>query len=307
MKALELIQGSDEWHAWRRSIEGGSDAPAVLGICPYRTPREVYLEKVSEPSALDDDGGNEFIFAKGHKTEGLIRKEFAELTGVEMKPMCVMHDTIFYMGASLDGFDPRLGVLEAKLVGQDVLAAAREGIIPHNHMAQVQHQLAVTGADIGQWFGHDGKANGALVEVRLDKNYVAGLMDVEARFWECVVNRMPPPLSSRDYLIPEDVAMLEELREAKVQAENADAYLEQLKAKAAAHYGHPKVAGAGVKFYLVTKTGSVSWADIPEVAAAEAEIEAVKARLEKAYIEKFRKKPSQAWTLKMDKVKAVKS
>jgi putative phage-type endonuclease len=298
MITVELVQGSPEWHAWRKIHLGGSDAPVVANISPYKTPRELYLEKTGAPSFSEDDG-NEFIFAKGHKAEKLIRTQFQELTGVEMKPLCVVHAKHGFMAASLDGFDHNIGVLEAKLVGQEVLERARNGEIPHHHACQLQHNMEVADHDRGQWFGHDGKKNGVLIEVKRDRDYGRGLVEIEERFMETVRLRMPPPLTMRDYLIPEDRKLLDELREAKIQAENAQEYFEQLKAKAAETYKHPKIAGEGVKLYLVEKSGSVSWTDIPEIAAA---IEAAKSQLKPEYIEKFRKKASASWTLKIDKV-----
>lgn len=300
MNIVDLVQGTEEWHAWRRSGTGGSDAPVVLGISPYKTPLQLYREKVNEPTFAEEDESNEFIFAKGHKVESLIRKQFAELTGVEMKPVCIRHEKFDFMIASLDGFDSRLGVLEAKLVGKDALEAAREGIIPHHHMAQVQHQLEVGDVDVGQWFGHDGKKNGVLVEVKRDKNYAQGLIDLESRFWENVVHRIPPALSARDYLIPIDEEILRELevlREAKEHADNADAHFKIVREKVLkriADLKHPKIAGAGLQIYQTETSGSVDWLSIPEMVA-------IKETLDSQYVEKFRKEGRTSWTVKMAK------
>lgn len=288
MKFNAILQNTPEWHAWRRQGIGGSDAPAITGESPYSTPLELYREKIGEPIPADQDG-SEFIFAKGHQTESLIRKQFQDLTGVEMQPICLVHPGFDYLRASLDGFDPKLGVLEAKLVGQAALAKARDGEIPAHHMTQIQHQLAVSESDIAQWFGHDGKKNGVLVEVRRDDERIKSLLDMEHEFWDRVRNRKAPALSPRDYLIPEDLALLTQLREAKEFAENAQAQYEAMKEKVVGTYKHDRIAGAGVKLYKVERQGSINYKSVPEML-----------NLDPEYLEKFRGKGSVSWTIRMD-------
>lgn len=287
MKIVELQQGTMDWLSFRLAGIGSSDAPVVEGISPYRTIKQLFREKRSGKPI--EQPGKEFIFARGHQVEAIIRREFETLTGAEMKPICAIHDDFEYLRASLDGFDPRLGVLEGKLTGQAVLAKARDGEIPDHHMSQMQHQFAVTGADLGQWFGHDGKKSGVLVEVRRNEEYIKRLLEAEHRFWEMVLKGIEPELTENDYLIPEDVALLQQLRDAKVQAENAALYYEQLRKQAVETYQHPKIAGAGIKILQVKRQGSINYKSIPELKSLDTE-----------YLEKFRGKESVSWQVRMD-------
>jgi putative phage-type endonuclease len=307
---VDLVQGSPEWHKWRKTGIGGSDAPVIEGTSPYKTPRTLMLEKLGTIS--EDEDGNDFIFAKGHKTETMIRKQFRELAGVEMVPFCAQHSKFDYIKASLDGFDSKLGVLEAKLVGADVISLARkDGTIPKHHYTQIQHQLEVTGCDVAQWFGHDGKKAGVIVPVTYDKEFVKRLLDMEHGFWANLKAGTIPALTERDYLYPEDLKLLADLREMKELSENAALQFDELK-KNLDSYGHNKVAGAGVKAFKVTKQGAVKWASIPEVAEAQAkieksmseglaEVERIKNNLKPEYVEKFRSAPSSYWSVIMDK------
>lgn len=294
MKTVTLKQGSPEWLEWRRAGIGGSDAPVVLGNSPYRTPRDLYFEKIGKPLP-SEDGGKEYIFALGHQVEGLIRKQFQELTQVEMNPACLVHEKFDYVRASLDGFDPRLGVLEAKLVGKAVLEEARDGKIPDHHFAQLQHQMEVSGADLGQWFGHDGKKNGVLVEVRMDGEYIKRLLDLEHEFWERVKSGQEPPLSPRDYLFTED-PLLKELRDAKEHAENAQAYYDTLKQRAIEKHQHDRIAGQGVKIYKTIREGALSLKNVPE-------IKKILDLLDAEYLKQFRSKPVESWTVRLDQKK----
>lgn len=293
MKVVTLQQGTPDWHAWRRTGIGGSDAPVVLGVSPYNTPRGLYREKVGLATVEDIPSGLEFIFQKGRAVEGLIRRQFHELTGVRMEPLCGQHEKHPHILASLDGFDPKLGPLEAKLVGQEVLAlAGKSGSIPEHHRVQIQHQLAVTGHDHALWYGHDGIATGVLVDVERDEKLIQTLLERENEFWDRVVRRDAPPLSDQDYLEPEDDALLRELRDAKELADNADIAYQALRKKVVETYKHPKIAGAGLKVFQVTRTGNVDWKAIPEVA-----------NLPVDYLNTFRGKPSTSWTVTIDKVK----
>lgn len=295
---VQLTQGTPEWNAWRLEGIGGSDAPVIEGTSPYRTLRDLFFEKSGKGNASEEDEGKEFIFAKGHKTEALIRKQFQERMNVEIKPVCFQHGKFGYLRASLDGFDSSLGVLEAKLVGKEVLdRATNEGEIPAFHYTQMQHQFLVSGADVGNWFGHDGKKNGIVVPIRADREFMKRLEDQEHKFWDDVKNGRVPALSDRDYLIPEDQKILMELRDAKELAENAQLQYESLRSQAVQFYKHPKISGGGLKIFKVTRQGSLDLMAIPEIATA---VDGVREKLKPEYLEGFRKKGSESWTVRID-------
>lgn len=298
MKIIDLEQGTDAWKTWRLQGVGGSDAPVIYGNSPYRSPLMVFCEKKGLPYSSDEDD-KEFIFARGHATEKIVRKLFLELTGVEMKPTCIVHAKFEHIRASLDGFDPKkYGVLESKLVGAEVLRTARaSGTIPEHHFTQIQHELEVADADLGHWFGHDGKKSGITIEVRRDREFIKRLLEKEHAFWELVKSGVRPPLGPLDYLTPDDETLLGELRAAKEHAENAKFAFEDLKERAIAKYAslkHPKIAGGGVKLFEVERRGSIDYMAIPE-------IQKVIDRLKPDYIEEFRKTGSISWTVTIDK------
>jgi putative phage-type endonuclease len=301
---IDFAQGTPEWLAWRMGGIGASDAPVIEGTSPYQTIRQLALEKMGRSVATESDPSKEFIFAKGHRTEALIRKQFQELINDEIQPVCFQHSEIEYLRASLDGFSQSHGVLEAKLVGKEVLSKAlNDGEIPAHHYTQMQHQFAVSGADVGQWFGHDGASNGALIEVRANPEAIKRLLGLEHTFWANVKAGIVPPLSDLDYLFPDDLNFLVALRDAKELAENAKAQFETLRAQAAEFYGHSKVSGAGVKLIKTTREGSLDLLAIPEIAEV---VELARKALSPSYIETFRKKGSESWTVRIDAPKKSK-
>lgn len=297
MGVVKLEQGTPEWLQWRMSGIGGSDAPVVEGLSPYKTERQLYLEKKGLPTETEEQD-NEFIFSRGHAVEKIIRNQFQELVQDEVAPVCMFHDSIPYFLGSFDGFHPKHGVLEGKLVGKEVLEHAAGGDLPAFHYSQIQHLIDVSGADKGQWFGHDGKKKGILLEIGRNDKYIKTQTELKLRFWENLLKGIVPPLSDRDYLVPEDEKLLRELRDAKEHAENAAAHFEALKEQVVNTYGgHPRIAGGGLKIWRSTREGSLNILKVPEISTL---VEAERAKLEPGYIEKFRGKSSESWTVKID-------
>lgn len=299
---VNIAQNTPEWLAWRRAGIGGSDAPVVLQESPYKTRRELFFEKRGHPMEIDES--NEFIFAKGHRTEKLVRAEFQKLIGEESAPVCLERRDIPFLRVSLDGLSSKRGVLEGKLVGADVLKTALEKAeIPRHHWIQIQHACMVSGADVANWYGHNGMDHGALIEVPADREFIKSLEGKEVMFWEDVTAGRVPALCDRDYLTPTDLTLLDELREAKILADNAKIYFEGLRQKVAEQYKHPKIMGAGVRMYRAERQGALALNDVPEIATA---IENARSGLDPVYVESFRKKPSSSWTVTIEKPKKVK-
>lgn len=296
MKLVEVIQGTPEWHSFRALGVGGSESATLdqPNSNPYSTPRKLALTK--QGLYKEDISDKEFIFQKGHDTETIIRKNFSELTGSEMLPVCGIHDKFDHIRNSFDGLDTRkFGVLEGKLVGKAVLEEARdEGTIPRHHWVQIQHAMEVANVDLGQWYGHNGNNNGILIEIKRDQKFMTEHLQRIHDFWGLVKEGKLPPLSNEDELIPADLTLLAELYDAKVFLDNAQEQFDQLKAKLDS-YGHPKLRGAGIVASKTSRQGNLDIKSIPGVKSL------LESYTEK-YIEKHRKPPSKpSWTVSMEK------
>lgn len=278
MKIITLDQGTPKWLKWRKSGIGGSDAPAIVGKSPYMTTYELYMDKINK-GVKRDDSSKEFIFQRGHDTEKKIRNEILELTGKNMLPICIQHSEVDFLLGSLDGYDSSLGILEAKLVGKDVLKDIKAGIIPAHHNIQMQHNMMVASdVDVTRYFAHDLGKQGVILEVKADKEYHKNLMELEARFWDRVKNKLPPELSDEDFLIPNDVSDFKKIAKIKAKLDKYQAEFDALADKLKSAFNHPKVAFKNVKIITVNKSGSIDYAKIPELK-----------KLESSYLETFRK------------------
>ena len=135
----------DDWHKLREKRIGGSDIGAILGVNPYKSIVDVYVDK-TEGSNFK---GNELTHW-GHMLEGTILKEFSnkhkELIVYEV-PYSVVND---FLIANLDGAlkdkeTGDYGVLEIKTTSLWNKKDWEDDVIPQYYYAQVQHYLMLTG------------------------------------------------------------------------------------------------------------------------------------------------------------------
>jgi putative phage-type endonuclease len=92
------IQGSQAWLDYRLSRIGSSDAATIAGFNPWKTPMQLYNEKINNTKTFVNDA-----MKKGTKLEPVARAAYEELTGQAMFPDVVEHPNHEWMIASLDG------------------------------------------------------------------------------------------------------------------------------------------------------------------------------------------------------------
>lgn len=144
----------EEWLVNRKGI-GGSDASAILGLNPYKTNQELWMEKKGQMSPMDISDKSYVKY--GNDAEPLLRALFA-LDYPEYKVEYYDNNMIInkkypWAHASLDGelMDPdgRRGILEIKTTNilQSMQWEKWDNRIPDNYYIQVLHYLLVTEYD----------------------------------------------------------------------------------------------------------------------------------------------------------------
>ena len=127
----------------RRVLSGGSDARIILGRDENALLR-LWQEKRGELEPEDLSGN--LLVQFGCATEELNRRWFERETGHSIGAVqrFVRHPKLDWMGATLDGIVPDDGaVFEAKFMLPWNFA---EDVAADKHMAQLQHNMLVTGA-----------------------------------------------------------------------------------------------------------------------------------------------------------------
>ena len=99
MQIITLQQGIAAWHARRATALNGSDAPAMLGISPYKTRAALVQERATgiTPEVTPEQ---QRIFDRGHAIEALARPLAEAIIGEDLSP-CVGTDGKY--SASFDG------------------------------------------------------------------------------------------------------------------------------------------------------------------------------------------------------------
>ncbi len=188
----------EQWLENRRAGIGGSDAAAILGMSKFRTPLQVYLDKIGQAPETPETTEMRW----GKKLEPLILEEYQELTGVEITPnVLVFHDKHPWMMGTLDAMRADRRVVEAKCVGFNRFGEwGEEGsdYVPTDYLLQVQHYLAVTGstiADIAALFSGNTLR---IYTVQADQDLIDAMTMREAEFWQRVITRNPPSPEADD-------------------------------------------------------------------------------------------------------------
>ena len=146
MITLDLIQGSESWHAHRATARNASEAPVVMGFSKYKKRSELLREKYTGivPEA---DAATQARFDDGHESEALARPNVEQKYGVDLYPEVGSTDD-GYLSASFDGLTVDEGLFwENKLKNQDLLDYIIENDdLPDSHWPQVEHEYIVSNA-----------------------------------------------------------------------------------------------------------------------------------------------------------------
>lgn len=277
----ELTQNTPEWLEFRRRKIGASDAPIILGVSPWKTPYQLWLEKTSGVASTATARQK-----RGLELEELARQTFEKKTGMIMFPKVVLHPTFDWMMASLDGIDmDGQSIVEIKCPGQVDHDTAKAGKIPEKYIPQLQHQLAVTGLNWAYYFSFDGM-DGVIVEVQRDSDYIERMIGLEKTFWECVESCTPPPLKDRDFTHRQDAAWMEASRkwlDAQKQLEVLENEEKSLRESLIRMADNQSCHGGGIKLTRSMRKGNVQYAQVPELQGID--------------LDKYRKSPADYWRL----------
>lgn len=177
---IELDQDSAQWRKWRAEGIGGSDAAAVLGLSRYKRP--AWLARLKCGWIEEDPPGPAAL--EGKQLEPEARWLYIEKTGIVVRPVCIQSTEMPWLRASLDGLSvDRRRVVEIKCGRRNYEEVSAHGAVPSHYYAQVQHVLAVTGLDRCDYWSYRPHEEPVLLEVPRNDEYIARLIEVEARFW----------------------------------------------------------------------------------------------------------------------------
>ncbi len=255
----EIRQGTEAWKLWRRQGIGASEIAAIIGVSPYSTAYQVWLEK----SGIIDTFKGNFATDRGTELEGKARALYELVCLEDAPPALAVHPKYEMLRASLDGMraDGKL-IVEIKCPGEESHNAALAGKVPEHYKPQVQFQLAVTGAEMCHYFSYREESY-ALVEVTPDIEYQGFLVNEALKFWDLVKSKKPPLLTDKDAKWSDDETVLiffEELLKVKDDKQKREIWGKKITDLAE----HPKVLTKLGRVTSVQRNGKHSYFKVTE-------------------------------------------
>lgn len=199
MQKHDLVQGSPEWLAYRMNHHNASDAPAMLGLSPYKS-RDALLLELHTGLASEVSAETQRVFNDGHRFEALARPLAEQIIGEDLYPVV---GSECKLSASFDGLTMLEDVaFEHKSLNNELWAVMVEGItgadLPLHYQVQMEQQCLIAGCERVLFMASKWDADGALVEERhcwyepnpeLRARILAGWTQFEADLCEFVAPR----------------------------------------------------------------------------------------------------------------------
>jgi putative phage-type endonuclease len=255
--ALRLVSTRDltrsEWLEVRHRGIGSSDAAAAVGLNPYKSVLELWLEKTGQATAQSEEDEDSSPTYWGTLLEPIVAAHYTRKTGRRVRRInaVLAHPEHSWMLANIDREvvgAADVQILECKTAGLNGARLWRDGV-PEYVQLQVLHQLAVTGkaaADVAVLIcGQELRIH----RIKRDEQMIAQLIQLEQEFWRRVTDRLAPPADGSDsaqralqQLYPRDYgeslvlandpymeSVFQELLDARAQLEQAETRTGELK------------------------------------------------------------------------------
>ena len=260
-----LHQNTPDWHRWRLQGIGASDAPVIMGEGIFNTPKQLWSIKTRR--ATEEEAG--WAARRGRELERAARRAYERQFEIQMEPLCLVHERLDWMRASLDGlsFDGSI-VLEIKCpMNLRDRNAAAQGRVPAHYYSQLQHQLEVSAADEAHYWSFDGRS-GCLVKIRPDRDHIKRLVDAEGEFWRRVEENRWPELDDSDLDLTANSqwrSLAVQYRKVRTQFEKLSLEERKLRALLDRLATSRRTFGCGVEVLKSFRRGAVDYAQVPEL------------------------------------------
>ena len=283
------------WLQERKTGIGGSDASVVLGVNPYKTVRELWLEKTGRVQDLEKESGP---ILRGRVLEPVAADQYAQKTGrkIRRQPMRRHPEHQFMIGnvdrqiLAVNGV-VSTGILEVKCPGLKSIAKVKAHGLPDYMTVQLMHYLAVYEYSWGS-FALFNAENWDLIwfDLEADPILIATMVEREREFWGWVENEVEPPETARaeavdipkiegELTIVSDEAwqrMASELREARELKQAAEALEETAKTQIQERMHRDELHAVEVdgiaRFYYRYQAGTTKWKETAEAIARAADL-----------------------------------
>lgn len=192
---------TDEQRSRRHEGLGASDSPIIMGFSSYKTPYQLYLEKIGVIDSSDEMTEQQYW---GNALEPIIINRFSEENNVTVTfPETVYHPEYPFIFANLDGWiESENAIIEAKSANsfrrKEWDMALTDGI-PLVYIIQIAKQCLITNATRGYCAVLIGGMEYKQFIYERDAALEDLILKSDIEFWNCVQNKIEPhPISTLD-------------------------------------------------------------------------------------------------------------
>jgi len=203
-KALD----ESEWKQMRRSGIGGSDVGSIIGVNPWRTALDVFLDKTGQSPDFEPNEDMEL----GTALEPYIVSRYEKLTGlkcVEQQGMWREGVVVANVDRIVDMGDGRTQAPDGRIISKRIVECKTsnydwEDGVPQSYICQVQWYMGpfpeVESCDVVVYFKHRKTDRVQIFNIKRDDEVYAVLLKKATEFWEKYVKTgiMPPPETEKD-------------------------------------------------------------------------------------------------------------
>lgn len=219
IRTLEMTY--DQWVESRRKGIGGSDVAAVLGLSKYKTPLDIYYQKIDGVRQPE----NQAMFA-GKLLEPVVAEWYAKDSGrtVVRDNKIRIHKDFDFLIANLDRVilpqnGEGRGILEIKTAGVYAAKYWQEEP-PVEYVCQIQHYFDVTGYTWGEFAVLIGGQEFKRYPIERDDEFIRLKNERLTAFWYDHIEKQVPPEPST----PEEVEQLYPVSAGKVIEARPETY-----------------------------------------------------------------------------------
>lgn len=206
--ALKLVRTQqlplEQWLQVRQGGIGSSDAAAAVGLNPFKSQLELWMEKTGRGDRLPavDPQDDTTPLYWGTLLEPIVAAHYTRRTGNRVRRInaVLQHPDHSWMLANIDREvmgSATVQLLECKTAGIHGAWLWRNGVPEYVHL-QVMHQLAVTGKQAADVAVLIGGQELKVFRIERDETMIAQLISLERQFWGYVERDQEPPADGTD-------------------------------------------------------------------------------------------------------------
>jgi len=182
----------------RATYLGGSDVAAILGISPWKTPLDVYLDKIEGSKPITEPGKLK-ILERGKRLEPYVLDMLCAEKKVELigRNNRYIHGEFGFLAAEIDAETSDGRNVEAKTTAdfydRKQWGEEHSDSIPVYYTAQCMHGMMIKPAESCLMPVMLGIDDFRVYEVKRDEELIVQIQEREVEFWDRIQRRDPPP------------------------------------------------------------------------------------------------------------------